>query len=134
MGRLLAFVFQRRGWQVTLIDADTAAGTASAGWVAAGMLAPYAELDSAEPLVFELGRRSLELWPQWLAELAQPVFYQHNVMPASQTLAQTLDDWGYQGERFAVALNGEFIPRECYEQTWLNEGDQLVLFTPIYGG
>ena len=59
MGRLAAFVLQRNGWRVTLADADTAAGTASAGWVAAGMLAPYAELDSAEPLVFELGKRSL---------------------------------------------------------------------------
>ena len=55
-------------------------------------------------------------------------------LPSSQTLAHALNAWGYQGERFAVALNGEFIPSEHYEQTWLNEGDHLVIFTPIYGG
>ncbi len=75
-GRLLAFALLRQGWQITLFDSDQRTGNQSCALVAAGMLAPYAELETAEPLVFRLGRRSLELWPQWLAELADPVFFQ----------------------------------------------------------
>ena len=59
-----------------MFDSDQRTGEQSAAVVAAGMLAPYAELETAEPLVFGLGQRSLELWPQWLATLAEPVFFQ----------------------------------------------------------
>ncbi len=75
-GRLLAFALLQKGWQITLFDSDQRTGGQSAAVVAAGMLAPYAELETAEPLVFGLGQRSLELWPQWLAALAEPVFFQ----------------------------------------------------------
>lgn len=75
-GRLLAFALLRRGWRITLFDSDRRDGGRSCALAAAGMLAPYAELDAAEPLVFGLGRRSLELWPDWLRGLAAPVFFQ----------------------------------------------------------
>ncbi|MFO1434290.1 MAG: glycine oxidase ThiO [Candidatus Competibacteraceae bacterium] len=76
VGRLLAFALLRKGWRITLLDSDRRTGGQSAAIVAAGMLAPYAELETAEPLVFNLGKRSLELWPPWLAALEQPVFFQ----------------------------------------------------------
>lgn len=76
-GRLLAYALLPKGWAITLFDRDQGGGELSCGLVAAGMLAPYAELDTAEPLVYALGRRSLELWPPWLAGLAAPVFFQH---------------------------------------------------------
>lgn len=41
------------------------------------MLAPVAEAASAELLITELGVASLARWPQWLAELPEPVFFQH---------------------------------------------------------
>jgi glycine oxidase len=77
-GRLIAFALLRQGWRITLFDSDQRTGTQSCAWVAAGMLAPYAELETAEPLVFALGKRSLALWPLWLAELADPVFFQQS--------------------------------------------------------
>jgi glycine oxidase len=51
--------------------------------VAAAMLSPLAELAVSDAVVFALGQRSMELWPQWIAELhasdpmpdAQPVYY-----------------------------------------------------------
>src|SRR5512143_3591967 len=76
VGRLLAFALLHKGWRITLFDSYQRAGGQSAAVVAAGMLAPYAELETVEPLVFNLGKRSLELWPQWLAALEQPVFFQ----------------------------------------------------------
>ena len=77
-GRLTALALLRKGWRVTLFERGSRSGEASAGLVAAGMLAPYAELDTAEPLVFNLGLRSMQLWPQLLDQLPAPVFYQQS--------------------------------------------------------
>ena len=64
MGRLLAWQLHQLGHQVTLFDQAAAHEEASAAFVAAGMLAPYAELESADASIYKLGMRSLELWPQ----------------------------------------------------------------------
>jgi glycine oxidase len=50
---------------------------------AAAMLSPLAELAVSDAVVFAMGQRSMQLWPQWIAELhtdhpqpgAQPVYY-----------------------------------------------------------
>jgi glycine oxidase len=42
------------------------------------MLSPLAELAVSDEAVFALGRRSMQLWPQWISELAdagQPVYF-----------------------------------------------------------
>ena len=83
LGRLLAFELARAGHQVAVFDPapgplPPVAGTGpyAAGWTAAGMLSPTAELESADANVFSLGLRSLELWPGIVAALPQPVeFY-----------------------------------------------------------
>ena len=82
-GRCLAWRLLRAGHRVTLLDqgARTARGTASR--VAAAMLSPLAELAVSNAAVFAMGQRSMELWPQWIAELhaantapdALPVYY-----------------------------------------------------------
>lgn len=38
---------------------------------AAAMLSPLAELAVSDEVVFALGQRSMQLWPQWIAELAE---------------------------------------------------------------
>jgi glycine oxidase len=81
LGRLLAFELARRGHSVEVFDPapgpqPPAAGTGAAyaaGWTAAGMLSPTAELESADEHVFALGLRSLDLWPAIVAALDQPV-------------------------------------------------------------
>jgi glycine oxidase len=72
LGRLLAFELARVGHRVEVFDpaADAATRTA-AGWTAAGMLSPVAELECANEDVFALGLRSLELWPQIVAALGE---------------------------------------------------------------
>ncbi len=76
MGRVLAWQLQQQGFQVILYDQASTDGEAAAAFVAAGMLAPYAELESAESDVFQLGLRSLELWPQIIHSLkAQHLFH-----------------------------------------------------------
>ena len=74
LGRLLAFTLSRAGHHVEVHD--PAAGPearGAAGWTAAGMLSPLAELETADEQVFRWGLRSLELWPQILAALPAPV-------------------------------------------------------------
>jgi glycine oxidase len=75
LGRLLAWRASRAGLCVALYDAGSLAGEGSAAWVAAGMIAPASEAVEADAEIVAMGRRSLSLWPQWLAELSQPVFY-----------------------------------------------------------
>src|SRR5260370_38146549 len=39
------------------------------------MITPSAEAVDADPEIVAMGRRSLSLWPQWVAELPESVFY-----------------------------------------------------------
>lgn len=78
LGRLLAFELARTGHSVEVFDPAPGpqapgGGVYAAGWTAAGMLSPTAELESADGNVFALGLRSLELWPGIVAALGQPV-------------------------------------------------------------
>ncbi len=73
LGRLTAWQLVLHDAHVTLLDQRKRADRSAASYVAAGMLSPWAELEVAERQVFELGCRSLQLWPQWLAALGRPV-------------------------------------------------------------
>ena len=76
VGRLMALKLLQRGWKVELFDPDSREGRASAAYTGAGMLAPYCELESSEPLISELGRDSVEEWRGIIDELARPVALQ----------------------------------------------------------
>ena len=78
VGRLTALNCLARGWQVSLFDADSHLGHNSCGWVGAGMLAPYTELEASEPLLCKLGLAALELWPLLLQQLSEPVSFSQN--------------------------------------------------------
>ncbi len=74
LGRLLAFQLAGAGHSVNVFDPATDAhARGAAGWTAAGMLSPVAELESADEGVFSLGLRSLVLWPRIVAALGTPV-------------------------------------------------------------
>ena len=75
LGRSLAWRAARAGARVALYDAAGRKGEDSAAWAAAGMIAPTAEAIDADVQIASMGRHSLTLWPQWLAELPIPVFY-----------------------------------------------------------
>jgi len=75
LGRCLAWRASKAGVRVVLYDAASSEGEDSAAWVAAGMIAPTAESIDADEQIVSMGRHSLTLWPQWLAQLPLPVFY-----------------------------------------------------------
>tara|TARA_R110001583_G_scaffold50621_3_gene158181 strand:+ start:2836 stop:3918 length:1083 start_codon:yes stop_codon:yes gene_type:complete len=78
IGRLLAWRLCRAGHHVDILSSDDQQGTGSAGYIAAAMVAPATEAITSEAMVQTIGNKSLQLWPQWLAELPEPVFYQNN--------------------------------------------------------
>ena len=68
-GRLLAWRLALAGCKVSLFDAGQRDDSTSASQTAAAMLSPLAELAVSDDAVFELGQRSMQLWPQWLAQI-----------------------------------------------------------------
>lgn len=57
-----AFTLAQRGHNVTLLEAACEAATGAASRFAGAMLAPYCEAEAAEPVIQDLGLRSLEIW------------------------------------------------------------------------
>jgi len=71
VGRVVALNLLRTNPDIaiTFFDKDSKEGVSAAGFTAAGMLAPYAELETAESVIFDLGHRSIALWPSLLKEI-----------------------------------------------------------------
>lgn len=84
MGRMLGWQLSRAGQKISVFDRDGNESGRAAAHTAAGMLTPYAELESAEPLIFDLGMRSLEIWPHIVSELGveQAYFRQGSLVVA----------------------------------------------------
>src|SRR6202795_4371260 len=61
-GAWQALLFARAGREVTLFERSDAAMTQSTSHWAGGMLAPYCEAETSEPVISRLGIRSLDLW------------------------------------------------------------------------
>jgi len=79
LGRLLAWRLSRNGHRVTVFDpAPDVQARGAAGWTAAGMLSPLAELECSDASVATLGLRSLELWSRIVAQLPQPVHFRRD--------------------------------------------------------
>lgn len=69
IGLSLGWQLARKGAEVEIFERDIAGR--SAGWVAAGMLTPQAELGFEEIEFFNFCRKSLELYPKFLVELSK---------------------------------------------------------------
>ncbi len=52
---------------------------------------------------------------------------------SSTQLVDILKELGFEGD-FAVAIDGEFIPRSMYAEQTLTAGNQLDVLSPIAGG
>src|ERR1700736_4363890 len=61
-GLTCAVELAERGASVEVLDRGEKLGASSCSWYAGGMLAPWCELESAEPLVARLGAESIAWW------------------------------------------------------------------------
>ena len=128
MGRLMALALARAGCCVDLYEAGSAQAEGAAARVAAAMLAPLAESAVAPHSVVRMGHYALARWPQLLAELVVPVFYQR---------AGTLVLWHRQdapeANRLArvLARTGAAVPELPAMQAV--DGAQIAALEPALG-
>lgn len=121
MGRLLAWQLLRLGHRVSLFDRDSIETGSAASYTAAGMLAPYSELESADHLIYQMGLRSLQLWPELVQSLgAQQSFFQRGslVVAHQQDLAEL--------QRFNLMLQSK-LPLYNKTFTALNQSELAEL-------
>lgn len=55
-------------------------------------------------------------------------------LAGATTVADVVEQLGYQEKPIAVALNGDFVARARYAEINVKEGDALELVAPIAGG
>lgn len=59
------------------------------------------------------------------------------LLPAGSDLADAIEQWRSEQqipEKFAAAINGEFVPRSAYAETLLGSGDLVDIVAPVGGG
>ena len=61
-GLACAVELAERGADVEVVDRGEKLGASGCSWYAGGMLAPWCELESAEPLIAKLGAESIAWW------------------------------------------------------------------------
>src|SRR5260221_10487698 len=94
-GAWQALLFAQAGHAVTLHERSDAGMTESTSYWAGGMLAPYCEAETSEPVISRLGIRSLELWRE---------HFPHTPFNGSLALAHPRDRADF--ERFARLTTG----------------------------
>ncbi|NKQ41219.1 MAG: FAD-dependent oxidoreductase [Sulfurovum sp.] len=79
VGRVLALALLKDNeHSITMFEKDSKEGISSAGFTAAGMLAPFSELETAESIISQLGQISIRLWPSLLKEIGLCDGYEQN--------------------------------------------------------
>ena len=127
-GRLLAWRLALSGCRVSLFDAKHRDDLTSASQTAAAMLSPFAELAVSDQAVFELGQRSLALWPQWLAQLTTPVYFKQD---GTLVVAHAQD--GASLEHFSRLLHHK-LPAACQAQVQTLDAAALAQVEPTLAG
>ena len=131
-GRTLAWRLLRAGCRVSLFDARLRDDQATASMTAAAMLSPLAELAVSDAVVFELGQRSMQLWPQWIAELAEngtdPVYFRQQ---GSLVVAHAPDQASL--EHFTRLLQHK-LPEACRAQVHALDAARLGQYEPTLAG
>ncbi len=129
MGRLLALALARQGHRVQLHEAGGSDGQGAAARAAAAMLAPLAESAVTEASVVRMGLHGLQRWPELMAQLGRPVFFQQN---------GTLIVWHRQdqaeADRFKRHLDRTCAQLPSLPQTQRLDAQALARIEPALGG
>ncbi len=131
-GRTLAWRLLRAGCRVSLFDSRQRAELDTASMTAAAMLSPLAELAVSDEVVFALGQRSMQLWPRWIAELAEgggePVYF---CQKGSLVVAHAPDQPSL--EHFTRLLHHK-LPEACRAQVHALDAASLAQHEPALAG
>src|SRR3984957_1521308 len=112
-GLACAVELAERGADVEVVDQGERLGASGCSWYAGGMLAPWCELESAEPLIAKLGTESIAWWRERLPGTA---------LNGSLVVAHGRDT----GELASFS-------RRTEQFEWL-EGDRIAALEPDLGG
>lgn len=52
----------------------------------------------------------------------------------SMNLHQLIVKMGYGTQKYAVAINQQFIPKTLHSETFINPNDEIDIVTPMQGG
>ena len=127
-GRLVAWRLALGGCRVSLFDAKRRDDLTSASQTAAAMLSPLAELAVSDEAVFDLGQRSLALWPLWLAQMTTPVYFKQD-----GTLVVAHKQDGASLEHFSRLLHHK-LPAACKAQVQTLDAAALAQMEPMLAG
>ena len=131
-GRSLAWRLLRAGCRVSLFDLRPREALDTASMTAAAMLSPLAELAVSDEAVFSLGRRSMALWPRWIAELAEgggaPVYFrqQGTLVVAHAPDQSSLDHFSQ--------LLAHRLPEACRSEVHMLDAAGLAAQEPALSG
>jgi glycine oxidase len=103
-GLACALELAERGAAVEVLERGQSLGSSSCSWYAGGMLAPWCELETAEPLVAKLGGESLAWWQRRFSGTV----LNGSLVVAHARDAAELAQFGRRTERFEW-LDGEAI-------------------------
>lgn len=113
-GLTCAHAFARRGAQVTVVERKSGSGQ-GCSWYAGGMLAPWCERESAEPIIAELGFESLDYWLEAVPDVPREgslVLAQPRDLPDLRRFSRRTEGFEWiDGERIAALepdLGGRF--------------------------
>ncbi len=141
-----ALELARRGCRVRLVTTSQGLDSDCCSWWAGGMLAPDCEMESAEPLIGELGRESMAFWQRTVATHSQAllVLAPRRDMADLERFARMTQGWRRlsgeeiarlepdRGGRFRCGLlfetEGHLDPRRTLQHLWSllqSEGAQL---------
>lgn len=110
MGLWQAFSCLQKGYRVTVFEQNTPTWKNACSYYAGGMLAPFCELESAEPWITQVGMHSMICLQRGLPQLPRPVWFQQT---GSLVVAHAKD----QGEleRMTQRVQRSFLPHDMKE-------------------
>lgn len=88
-GLTCAYAFQTAGCAVTLTTASSGPDESCCSWWAGGMLAPFCEQESAEPLIGKLGSESMAFW-QELSEHSELNYHANGTLVVAPARDQSM--------------------------------------------
>jgi glycine oxidase len=107
VGRLLALKLLELGYRVTLFDKTHATDHTVTSNVAAGMLAPYAELETGDEQVFYLAHDALARWKDIVSRLSFPPTFkaEGSLLIAKSQEVPELEHFAQRVARTGIHLN-----------------------------
>lgn len=106
-GRMVCLEALKHQFDVTLFEQSSFFDIKGCSLTAAGMLAPYCELEYGEPIIAEIGKRSLNLWAQHHQKMDQAFYFQNegsiiishrSDLPQQHRLTRSIEHHGYQDQ------------------------------------